>query len=234
MIGCAEVDAGGRGDAAVHPAWHARGVGSALAAWMQTRGREQGASEVGMPVVQGSPGDRLLEALGYRVGYTSWLLSLPEGVEVPARTLPSGYAIRDAAEPDLPVVHQVLEDAFLEWARREREPFEDFLAETVQRQGFQPWNIRLVSTPDDQIVAAVIVLMSLDGAQAFVPRVATRGDQRGRGLAQALLVDAFGLGRRHGATSFSLSTDSRTGALDLYRKVGMVVDSVWLLRTIAV
>ena len=65
-------------------------------------------------------------------------------------------------------------------------------------------------------------------------RLATRGDQRGRGLAQALLVDAFGIAAEHGAVGSSLSTDSRTGALGLYEKVGMVVTQTWVNRAIAV
>ncbi|UMG94767.1 GNAT family N-acetyltransferase [Nocardioides sp. TF02-7] len=57
-------------------------------------------------------------------------------------------------------------------------------------------------------------------------------DHRHRGLAQALLVAAFAAGRAHGATASCLSTDSRTGALALYEKVGMVVDSTWVNRAI--
>ena len=52
------------------------------------------------------------------------------------------------------------------------------------------------------------------------------------GLAQALLVNAFACGREHGATRSTLSTDSRTGALSLYQKVGMEVTDVWVNRAI--
>ena len=68
--------------------------------------------------------------------------------------------------------------------------------------------------------------------EAYVARLAVRRDQRHRGLAQALMVDAFREGRDHGAESSCLSTDSRTGALGLYEKVGMEVTSVWLSRAI--
>ena len=54
--------------------------------------------------------------------------------------------------------------------------------------------------------------------EAYVSRLAVRQDQRHRGLAQALLVDAFARGRAHGAQSSSLSTDSRTGALASTRR----------------
>ncbi len=64
-------------------------------------------------------------------------------------------------------------------------------------------------------------------ACAYVDRLAVRRDRRGIGLARALLVDSFAAARAHGATRSELSTDSRTGALGLYEKVGMEVTSVW-------
>ena len=57
-------------------------------------------------------------------------------------------------------------------------------------------------------------------------------DQRNRGLAQALLVDSFARAREHGTTTSELSTDSRTGALTLYERVGMVATSTWVNRGI--
>ena len=71
-----------------------------------------------------------------------------------------------------------------------------------------------------------------DHREGFIARLATRADQRGRGLAQALLVDCFAAARAHGATGIWLSTDTRTGALGLYEKVGMRVASTWLNRAI--
>ncbi|MFC6344729.1 GNAT family N-acetyltransferase, partial [Nocardioides hankookensis] len=184
----------------------------------------------GMPVPRGSAGDRLLEALGYRVRWESWVLQLPEGATVPDRALPDGYTIREATVDDYPACWTVLEDAFLEWSVREREPFDDFLARTVQRPGFQPWNLRLVVDPDGEAVGATVVL--LYGTEAYVDRLATRKDQRGRGIAQSMLVDAFAAGRAHGAVTSGLNTDSRTGALGLYEKVGMRVTQTWVNRAI--
>jgi GNAT superfamily N-acetyltransferase len=54
-----------------------------------------------------------------------------------------------------------------------------------------------------------------------------RRDQRGRGIARALLVDAFERARARGASRSELATDSRTGALPLYQHVGMVVTQNW-------
>ena len=38
--------------------------------------------------------------------------------------------------------------------------------------------------------------------------------------------------RAHGATASALSTDSRTGALGLYERIGMRVTSTWLHRAV--
>jgi ribosomal protein S18 acetylase RimI-like enzyme len=122
----------------------------------------------------------------------------------------------------------VLEDAFLEWSVRDREPFEDFLARTTQRPGFEPWHLRLVADPEGAVVGVTFVYPF--GTQGYVDRIATRRDQRGRGIAQAMLVDAFGAARAHGCESSTLNTDSRTGALGLYEKVGMRVFRTWVNR----
>jgi ribosomal protein S18 acetylase RimI-like enzyme len=79
-----------------------------------------------------------------------------------------------------------------------------------------------------------MALLQMHDGQGYISRLATRRDQRGRGLAQSLLVDAFAEARGRGATRFELSTDSRTGALGLYEKVGMEVTSVWVNRAIDV
>ena len=224
-----------RGDAAVHPDWHGRGIGTALARWMQHRSRELGASTVGMPVPQGGSGDRLLESLGYRVRWTSWVLQLPAGADIPARELPAGHTLRAARPEEYPTVHDVVEDAFLEFADRDRRPFADFDARIVGRPGFQPWQVRVVDGPDGVVgVAVLIMARDEEGAvvEGYVDRLAVRADRRGLGLAQALLVDAFALAREHGAPAAGLATDTRTGALGLYEKVGMVVTQTWVHRAV--
>ncbi len=230
IVAYGELVGSDRADAAVHPEWRGRGIGTWIAGWIREAARRHGSTVVGMPVFVGSPGDRLLTELGYRVRWNSWVLELPEGAEVPARQLPAGYVIRQAGQDDLAAMHDVLEDAFLEWSDRERESFDDFTASTLGRPGFEPWNLRVVTDAAGEVVAAAVVILSDD--TAYVDRLATRADHRNRGIAQALLVDAFAQGRRHGATVSELSTDSRTGALGLYEKVGMVVTSNYVNRAI--
>lgn len=235
MVGYGEVSYHDRGGAAVLPAYRGRGIGTALAHWMRETARHQGATVVGMPVPEGSPGDRLLESLGYQVRWTSWVLQLPQGATIVERSLPEGYAVREADPAEYTTVHDVKEDAFLEWSVRERQPYDDFYAVVIGRPGFEPWQLRVVTDPAGVVgMASVTVATTEDGRdpEAFISWLAVRRDQRNRGLAQALMVDAFAQARAHGAATSALSTDSRTGALGLYEKVGMQVTSVWVNRGI--
>jgi ribosomal protein S18 acetylase RimI-like enzyme len=236
MVGYGELTGADRGDAAVHPDYRRRGIGTALAGWLQQTAVDLGGTGYGSPVPEGSAGDRLLTSLGYRLRHTSWVLALPAGKEIEHRDLPAGYAIREAAPGEYREVHDVLEDAFLEWSVRNRESYQDFEASVMGRPGFEPWQVRVVIDPDRAVagVALVILAVGEDGREAYVDRLAVRRDQRRRGLAQALLVDAFARGREHGAQRSGLSTDSRTGALGLYEKVGMEVVDVWVNRAIGV
>jgi GNAT superfamily N-acetyltransferase len=230
LVAYAEHGGRDRGDAAVHPDHRGRGIGTALALWMQDKARRRGAPVVGMPVPLGSPGDRLLQALGYHVRWESWVLQLPEGASVPTRELPQGYAVRAAAPADHRAAWTVQEDAFLEWSVRDRQPYEDWEAQTTRRPGYEPWHLRVLLDPAGEVVA--MALLQLAGRTAFIARLATSRAERGKGLAQALLVDAFAVGQARGAVRFELSTDSRTGALGLYEKVGMEVTSTWVNRGI--
>jgi mycothiol synthase len=236
LVGYAELSGRDRADAAVHPAYRGRGIGTALAQWVSDLGRSRGSDVVGMPVPKGSPGDRLLGALGWQVRWESWVLQLPEGKEIVRQPLPDGYVLGAAeTEPDRRAAWTVLEDAFLEWSRRDRQTFEDFCAVTTDRPGFEPWNLRVAKDPQGVVGACHVTLAAGDrgSVYAYVHRLAVRKDRRRLGLARAMLADAFACARAHGATVSELSTDSRTGALSLYERVGMVVTDTWVNRAVS-
>ncbi|KAB7743677.1 GNAT family N-acetyltransferase [Nostocoides sp. F2B08] len=237
LVGYAEASRRGFGDAAVHPDWHGRGIGTALAQWLQHRSRELGARVIGMPVPKGGSGDRLLEALGFEVRWTSWVLQLPPDAQIPDRPLPHGYVVREARPDEYRALHAVVDEAFLEWSDRDPEPYEDFEAGILRRPGMQPWQLRVAVDPSGEVVGAAVLIMARSEAgeitEGYVQQLAVQRDRRGRGLAQALLDDAFRLAGEHGAPTCGLSTDSRTGALGLYEKVGMVVTQTWVNRGIS-
>ena len=215
------------------PTTAAAGIGTQLAAWMQEqRPRAGPARSSGMPVPQGSTGDRLLESLGYHVRWTSWVLAAARGHERSrSGHCPRGTSSARPTEDEHEACWTVQEDAFLEWSVRERDTFEewqasDHAAAPASSRGTCGWS------PTRRVRWSRWRWSSSTTECGYIARLATRKDQRGRGLAQALLVDAFAVAAEHGATRSELSTDSRTGALGLYEKVGMQVTSVWVNRAI--
>jgi GNAT superfamily N-acetyltransferase len=226
LIGWAEHSGGDRAGADVHPQWLGQGIGTALTDWLCQTARAAGVAVLGMPVPAGSPGEALLLELGFRPRWQSWVLQLPPGAEIPGVALPVGFSVRAALPQEHRQAWQVVEDAFLEWSDRPRQPFPDWAATTVARPGFEPWQLRAATAPDGSLAGACLVQV-FDGC-GFVDKVAVRRADRGRGLGQALLADAFAAARAHGATRSELSTDTRTGALGLYRRLGMVVTSEWV------
>lgn len=229
VAGC-EVFRTRRADGVVRPSHRGRGIGTALARWTQRCSALDGGTVVGMTVPKGSPGEAVFRDLGYERGWTSWVLRLPGEAVVPERSLPDGFSVRDARADELHAVHQVIEDAFNEWPDRQPSPFEDWEASVPRRPGFEAWQLRVVVDPSREIVGVcLLVLYGEEGGvrSGFVDQLATRADHRGRGLARAMLADAFANARTHGARISELSTDSRTGALSLYERLGMEVVQTW-------
>ncbi|MGL5929524.1 MAG: GNAT family N-acetyltransferase [Dermatophilaceae bacterium] len=228
LVGAAEVSRGGtRAEGAVHPDTRGRGIGSWLLGWCETRAAEQGAATVGQSVPVGSAAERILRARGYDDGWTSWVLALPGDTEVPSRPLPERYrfATGDTRAREREA-HRVVDAAFRDWSDLGIGTFEDWAATTVRRPGSQPWQLRLVEA-DGTAVGAAFLTLDPHGT-GYVQYLAVDRAHRGRGLAQALLADAFARAREHGATRSELATDTRTGALDLYLKVGMEVTQTWV------
>jgi mycothiol synthase len=232
LVGYAEVVGDAEVYTSVHPDHRGRGIGTALAAWARETARGKGYERVASQVPVGGPADRLMTDLGYEVRWVAWNLELSEGTEIAAQPLPDGYTIREAAPTEHEAAYHLVEDAFTEWEGRSRQSLEDFGARVWGRPGFAPWNLRVVVDPEGVLVGATHI--HLDDGVGYLARIAVVRDRRGLGLARAMLAEAFGLAREHGAVRCYLSTDSRTGALGLYEKVGMVISSQWVNRALAV
>ncbi len=229
IVAAAEVARhGNRAEAAVHPDHHARGLGRWLERWLAVRAGQQGATSMAQIAAQGSTKDRFLIDSGYELAHTSWVLELPKGAAIPERALPAGYALRTAKGDDIAAAYEVIQQAFGEWAGRTRESYEDWRATIVDRPGTQAWQLRVVAH-DEHVVGTAFTILDT-WKNGYVQQLAVDRGHRGRGLAQVLLADAFARARDRGASTSELSTDSRTGALGLYEKMGMVVRRTWVNR----
>ena len=211
----------------MHPDYRGRGIGSWLADWLEDCARAGGSKLVGQTVPGDTDPEAVLPGTGLPRGAgRRGCCSCPPTGRIEPQPLPEGYSLREFAGPaDGRVAFQLIEDAFNEWPDRDPSSFEDWAPRGPLRPGFEPWQIRFVVDPQGTEVGVCYTIHA--GGTGYVDAIAVRRDQRGLGLARALLVDAFERARDHGATVSELSTDSRTGALGLYEHVGMQVTQTW-------
>lgn len=209
----------------VHPSATGRGLGTWLRGWSERRAREIGRTAVGQTVPdQNQAAVRILRGAGYQVGYTSWVLRI-EHPERPADPQPpDGIRIRHFRPGDEQAAYQVIETAFNEWPGRKPSTFAQWRATSIDRDDFLPEDFLLAEAPavnDGEIVGAAFLLDDRD--EMWVHQLAVARQHRGQGIARALLQETFRRSFERGYTMSGLSTDSRTGALSLYEKIGMSV-----------
>jgi predicted N-acetyltransferase YhbS len=215
--------ADGRGQVDVHPAWRGRGLGSALLAWTEVQARASGAPEMRQVVTNADAGaHRLFERSGYHVHHTSWILEMTLGDAPPEVTLPPGITIREYKATDAMASYQLIEDAFNEWPDREPTVFAKWSAFVLEHPAFAPELSRLAFDGDELVGAALC--QDYEGQdEGWVQQLATKATHRHRGIARALLQLCFVAYHATGRRRVGLSTDSRTGALTLYERIGMHV-----------
>ena len=223
LVGWVEVYRGRRALGCVHPDHAGRAIGTALVDWSIRRSAEVGGTLIGQTVPDADTrAVELFARRGWSPLWTSWVLEVPPGGAIARRPLPDGYRLRPMrVGEDERAAYEVVEQAFSEWPDREPTSYDDWAATVLQRPGFEPWQLLLAVTDDDEVVGACHLVLSRD--TGWVNQIGVARAHRGRGLAQALLAEAFGAARDRGGRPGELSTDSRTGALSLYEKLGMQV-----------
>jgi predicted N-acetyltransferase YhbS len=213
---------GERTDADVHPDCGGRGIGAALLAWSEDRARAAGRPRVRQTVTDNDQAARTLFAgKGYFAAHTSWILEMPLADAPPPVFVPAGITIRPYRDDDAADVHRVIDDAFSEWPGREPLGFEDWVPHVLAHPAFSA-DLSRVALDGDEVVGAALA-MDYAAADGWVQQLATRATHRHRGIARALLASVFVAFHAQGRRMVGLSTDSRTGALTLYQRLGMRV-----------
>lgn len=214
---------GERAEADVHPDWTGRGIGRALLGWTEGRARRAGLPRVRQTVTDANlAARRLFEANGYEAGGASWILQQTLVDEPPTVEVPDGITIRPYRPEDAPAVHRLIDDAFGEWPGREPVDFEHWAPHVIGHGSFAP-ALSPLAFDGDQLVGVALGFAYAGSDEGWVQQLATKATHRHRGIARALLQSAFAGFHAAGWRACGLSTDSRTGALSLYERVGMRV-----------
>jgi mycothiol synthase len=217
-------------DGYVHPEHQGRGLGTALVRLMEARARELiAAAPEGTRVVAGNGvhlGDAAARAILEREGYTLarcfWRMEITLDAPPAPPEWPAGITVRTMVPgQDERAVFEAVEEAFQDhWGHVPRS-FEQWITRTT-RADFDP-SLWLLAMDGDQIAGAT--LSRVHPAGGWIGSVAVRRPWRRRGLARAMLRQAFGLFYARGVRTIGLGVDSEslTGATRLYEEAGMHV-----------
>jgi len=221
-------------EAFVHPAHQGRGLGSAMLTWTEEKTRSQLEPNAGIRVWNstGAPdvgGLRLLETNGYDHIRTFWQMLIDLDRSFDAGDVPAGVTIR-RLKPGLDErgAHETLDEAFSTHFGYFHEPFEQWWEHQHTDESFDP-RLGFVAHADGKIVGASINGV-IDGT-GWVYELGVRQGWQGRGIGRALLRRIFAMFAENGVkvARLGVDTENATGALELYRSVGMRPVREWRL-----
>lgn len=220
LMGFADIDGGGEVETAVDPSYaDAAVLQRQLVDWAIARGRARGCARLEHWAGPGPGGaGLLLSDAGFVHARTMWQLRRElAGLTAPA--WPAGVAVRAFdRERDAVGVWEVMTRGFAGRFGSHHRPFDEW-----QERALRPGVDVVCAVAGDGVVAAAVTSERNGGGH--VHQLAVDPDWQGRGLAKALLHEAFSRDAAAGRTSTSLVVDGENDtARRLYEGVGMVVE----------
>ena len=210
--------------AVVHPDHTGRGIGSALAALVESRSRQKASGDARLftaALTLDEAAARLLAARGYDWARRFWHMevAVERGLEAP--TPPSGIELR-RLDPtkDLPAAHRILGEAFEGHWDYSPTSFEEFLDRSVRQDDFDP-ALWIIAVDGDEPVGVLYGGAHTD--RGWVYELGVLRSHRGRGIGTALLRESLAEfeSRDLPRVRLNVDSDNLTGAVSLYERVGM-------------
>jgi mycothiol synthase len=218
IVGWAMVVQRRRASVDVHPEFRGSGVGTWLRTWTEDRARALGSDSVGQTIDdRRSNVTTMLTTAGYAPRGTSWILRMDHEERPPPSEPPDGIQLRAFLPDDEVDVLAMFERSFSEWPGRQPTPLGSWRSMVTRREGFESEDL-VLAIANGRIVGGAFLI---DADEIWADKLAVDREFRHRGIARALLQSAFVRSFDRGYTWTSLSTDSRTGALSLYERIGM-------------
>jgi mycothiol synthase len=210
----------------VAPGETGRGLGTALAELGEERATASGSTRAYTWTLSANRAAAdLFERRGYHETrrFYEMAIELDGPVEEPA--LPDGLLLAVFTEADARTFHAALDDAFADHWEHHSTPFDEWWSKQRNAPDYDPtlWFV----VRDGTEVAGIVRCDPERSGGGHVGAIGVRAPWRGRGVARALLARSFAEFARRGAPRVSLGVDAAnaTGALRLYERAGMHVES---------
>jgi len=210
----------------VAPEHRGRSVGSSLVGWAARRAEERSKAEGAFALrtmcpAQDVAAHELFASASYAHIRTVWDMHRDLPHDASAGTLPEGVTIRTfQTGRDERTFWQVSEAAFEGHFGMTPSPYESWEGEWYRSDDWKPDRV-LLAESDGQVIGELAWIDAMpDG---YIASLGVLEAYRGRGIARALLRRAFADIAQAGFASVTLSVDTEnaTGAVGLYRSVGM-------------
>ncbi|MDT7570697.1 MAG: mycothiol synthase [Actinomycetota bacterium] len=220
LVGFADLAANGELETLVDPSYpDAKTLHAELLAWGVQRARERGITRLehwsGTTPTSAAP---LLRAAGFAEARTMWRMQRELSGELPVPVWPAGVALRPLElERDGREVWQVVMTSFAGTYGSHPRPYDNWVLLALSG-GYD-----VVCAVEDDVIIGVATT-GPRGGDGHVGQLGVLPDQRGRGLALALLHECFRRDAAAGYTATTLTVDGENStARRLYEKAGMRV-----------
>jgi ribosomal protein S18 acetylase RimI-like enzyme len=204
-----------------------RGIGTETVERGEAFARSEGMKKILAGAAEPDTAAReLLEAHGYREVRRFYEMAIELTEEPWAPELPAGLVVDELREGEYEAFYDALNEAFAEHWEWHPQPFGEWLERRQGQDRDENGPIWFVVRDGDELAAVTRNDLSIAGG-GYVGAIGVRPAWRGKGLAKALLQRTFAEFWRRGTTRVTLDVDSQnsTGAVALYERVGMHVDT---------
>jgi len=204
-----------------------RGLGTEILDRSEAFARAEGVKKILTGAPERDAAARVLfESRGYREVRRFYEMAIELTEEPPAPVLPPGLVLDELREDEYEAFYNALNEAFAEHWEWHPQPYDEWLERRQGQHRDEDGPIWFVVRDGDELAAVIRNDLQVAGA-GYVGAIGVRPAWRGKGLAKALLQRTFAEFWRRGTTRVTLDVDSQneTGAVRLYDRVGMVVET---------
>jgi ribosomal protein S18 acetylase RimI-like enzyme len=204
-----------------------RGIGTEIL----DRGEAFAAARKAGKILTGAPepdsaARALFESRGYREVRRFYEMSIELTEEPAEAVVPNGLVVDELRDDEYRAFYDTLNEAFADHWEWHPQPYEEWLERRRGQHRDEHGPVWFVVRDGDELAAVTRNDANIAGG-GYVGAIGVRLAWRGKGLAKALLQRTFAEFWRRGTTRVTLDVDAQntTGAVALYERVGMHVDT---------